>query len=34
VAGAAFLDVRYRMPLGAALLTALVIIPFGTVLTE
>jgi membrane protease YdiL (CAAX protease family) len=29
-----FLDVRYQLHLGAALVTALVVIPFGTVLTE
>lgn len=31
---AAFLDARYRMHLGAALVTALVVVPFGTVLVE
>jgi uncharacterized protein len=31
---AAFLDVRYEMPAGRALLTALVLIPIGTVLLE
>ncbi len=30
----AFFDVRYRLHLGPTLVTALVIIPFGTVLTE
>ena len=31
---AAFLDVRYHLQLGAALLVALVVVPFGTVLLE
>ncbi|HEX6871425.1 MAG TPA: CPBP family intramembrane glutamic endopeptidase [Micromonosporaceae bacterium] len=31
---AAFLDARYQMPTGPALLTALVVIPLGTVLLE
>lgn len=31
---AAFLDIRYQLPAGRALLTALVVIPLGTVLVE
>lgn len=31
---AAFLDVRYEMPAGKALVTALIVIPLGTVLVE
>jgi len=34
VTRAAFLDVRYHLQLGAALLAALVVVPFGTVLLE